>query len=97
MIAKRGAFSLSEKSPRGTFWLSATLTAPFSVLAVAPPFRTIIAKWHQLGAQQDAGEFLGFLLEGAHEEGQWPKVSALSETPIHEVENRLKVECEAEY
>lgn len=41
-----------------------------NVLAL-PQVKRIISTWQQLGAQQDAGEFLFHLLNGLHEECKW--------------------------
>jgi ubiquitin C-terminal hydrolase len=39
-----------------------------------PQVKRIISTWQQLGAQQDAGEFLFHLLNGLHEECKWKSV-----------------------
>eukprot|EP00931_Biecheleriopsis_adriatica_P088249 TRINITY_DN62612_c0_g1_i1.p1 TRINITY_DN62612_c0_g1~~TRINITY_DN62612_c0_g1_i1.p1 ORF type:complete len:470 (-),score=98.94 TRINITY_DN62612_c0_g1_i1:108-1517(-) len=48
-----------------------------------PELRDVISRWQRLGAQQDAGEFLLYLLNGMHDECKW-KV-ANSETPETQV------------
>lgn len=39
-----------------------------------PQVKKIISTWQQLGAQQDAGEFLFHLLNGLHEECKWKTI-----------------------
>jgi len=46
----------------------------FNVLMM-PQVTEIINRWQSIGAQQDAGEFLFYMLEGMHEECKW-KVAA---------------------
>lgn len=43
-----------------------------------PEVRDIICRWQRLGAQQDAGEFLFYLINGMHDECKWklPESSA---------------------
>merc|ERR1711957_995056 len=40
----------------------------------------IITRWRGMGAQQDAGEFLFYMLNGMHEECKWDVRSAPSST-----------------
>lgn len=57
-----------------------------NVLAL-PEVRDIISEWRSIGAQQDAGEFLFYMLSGMHEECKW-KVSSdpsLSSPPARQV------------
>jgi len=42
----------------------------FNVLAL-PQVKAIISTWQSIGAQQDAGEFLFYMLNGLHEECKW--------------------------
>jgi len=44
--------------------------APFNVLLM-PQVKEIISRWQAIGAQQDAGEFLFYMLDGMHEECKW--------------------------
>mmetsp|Transcript_127745 Transcript_127745/g.255147 ORF Transcript_127745/g.255147 Transcript_127745/m.255147 type:complete len:604 (-) Transcript_127745:88-1899(-) len=43
---------------------------PLHVLGM-PQVKDIISRWQRLGVQQDAGEFLFYLLNGLHEECKW--------------------------
>jgi len=43
---------------------------PLHVLGL-PQVKDIISRWQRLGVQQDAGEFLFYLLNGMHEECKW--------------------------
>jgi len=61
----------------------------FNVLLL-PQVKDIISKWQSIGAQQDAGEFLFYMLNGMHEECKWKVVKngslglADSSTNVHE-------------
>lgn len=46
---------------------------PFNVLLM-PQVKEIISTWQSIGAQQDAGEFLFYMLNGMHEECKWKSV-----------------------
>lgn len=43
---------------------------PCNVLAL-PQVKELISMWQKIGAQQDAGEFLFYMLNGMHEECKW--------------------------
>lgn len=45
-------------------------TEAFNVLQL-PQVKEIISTWQSIGAQQDAGEFLFYMLNGLHEECKW--------------------------
>merc|ERR1719187_252536 len=42
----------------------------FNVISLAP-VKEILDRWQTFGAQQDAGEFLFYILNGMHEECKW--------------------------
>eukprot|EP00441_Pelagodinium_beii_P016023 CAMPEP_0197678862 /NCGR_PEP_ID=MMETSP1338-20131121/90730_1 /TAXON_ID=43686 ORGANISM="Pelagodinium beii, Strain RCC1491" /NCGR_SAMPLE_ID=MMETSP1338 /ASSEMBLY_ACC=CAM_ASM_000754 /LENGTH=504 /DNA_ID=CAMNT_0043259847 /DNA_START=36 /DNA_END=1547 /DNA_ORIENTATION=+ len=48
---------------------------PCNVLAM-PQVMEIISRWRSIGAQQDAGEFLFYMLNGMHEECKWKSSSS---------------------
>lgn len=52
----------------------------FNILAM-PNVREIISTWQQLGAQQDAGEFLFYMLDCMHEECKWKVITPPSKDP----------------
>jgi len=49
-----------------------------------PAVERIISQWQSIGAQQDAGEFLFYMLEGMHEECKWrcPTMEPVSISPV---------------
>jgi ubiquitin C-terminal hydrolase len=46
-----------------------------------PQMKTIISSWQKFGAQQDASEFLFYMLNGMHEETRWGSASGPSAQP----------------
>lgn len=46
---------------------------------VVPQVLDVITTWQKLGAQQDAGEFLFYVLDGAHNECKWAVPSVVEE------------------
>jgi len=53
---------------------------PCNVLFI-PQVMEIISRWRSIGAQQDAGEFLFYMLNGMHEECKWKSVAPGETTP----------------
>lgn len=49
---------------------------PFSVITLGP-VKDILDTWQTFGAQQDAGEFMFYILNGMHEECKWKTSEAL--------------------
>mmetsp|Transcript_55794 Transcript_55794/g.103235 ORF Transcript_55794/g.103235 Transcript_55794/m.103235 type:complete len:460 (-) Transcript_55794:121-1500(-) len=52
-----------------------------------PPVQHIVASWQKLGVQQDAAEFLMYLLNGMHEECKWTPAENNVEPEKSEPEN----------
>uniref|UniRef100_A0A7S3TEM5 ubiquitinyl hydrolase 1 n=1 Tax=Strombidinopsis acuminata TaxID=141414 RepID=A0A7S3TEM5_9SPIT len=46
-----------------------------------PQVKEIISTWQSIGAQQDAGEFLFYMLNGMHDECKWRSKSSSSSAP----------------
>ncbi|CAK0825989.1 unnamed protein product [Prorocentrum cordatum] len=64
---------------------------------LVPQMKSIISSWQKLGAQQDAGEFLLYVLNGLHEESKWGE--GLRQTPLppsagDDVEEEAALEAE---
>jgi len=55
---------------------SAASGEPFSVILLGP-VKEILDTWQTYGAQQDAGEFMFYILNGMHEETKWKTSEAL--------------------
>ena len=47
--------------------------APFNVLQTSKQVKTMVGKWQRIGYQQDASEFLLYMLQGIHEESKWER------------------------
>jgi len=62
-------------------------------ILIVPQVRDMIASWQRLGAQQDAGEFLFYLLNVLHEESKWkvhaPQTEAIEETAEDDADEGL--------
>merc|ERR1719240_706192 len=72
---------------------------PLNVLLL-PQVKDIISTWQdESGAQQDAGEFLLYMLNGMHEECKWkpqPASSSASGGDVSDIRSLLKNFCAEE-